>query len=59
MASSYEDPAQVVEYYRQNKQARANLEAMVLEDQVVDHILNQAKVTDKASSFQELMNGVA
>lgn len=57
MASSYEDPAQVVEYYRQNKQARANLEAMVLEDQVVEHILSQAKVTDKASSFKELMNG--
>lgn len=59
MASSYEDPAQVVEYYRQNKQARANLEAMVLEDQVVEHILSQAKVTDKASCFKELMNGEA
>ena len=59
MAQSYEDPAQVEDYYRQNKQARANLEAMVLEDQVVDHILNQAKVTDKASSFKELMNGDA
>jgi trigger factor len=59
MASSYEDPAQVAEYYRQNKQARANLEAMVLEDQVVDHILAQAEVTEKASSFQELMNGKA
>lgn len=59
MASSYEDPAQVVEYYRQNKQARANLEAMVLEDQVVEHILSKAKVTNKASSFKELMNGEA
>jgi trigger factor len=59
MAASYEDPAQVVEYYRQNKQARSNLEAMVLEDQVVEHILSKAKVTDKASSFKELMNGEA
>lgn len=57
MAGSYEDPSQVMEFYRQNKQARANLEAMVLEDQVVEHILSQAKVTDKASSFNELMNG--
>jgi len=32
---------------------------MVLEDQVVDHILSQARVTDKASSFKELMNGDA
>lgn len=57
MAASYEDPSQVMEFYSQNKQARANLEAMVLEDQVVDHILSQAKVTDKSSSFSELMNG--
>jgi hypothetical protein len=32
---------------------------MVLEDQVVEHILSLAKVTDKASSFKELMNGAA
>ncbi|MFT5657860.1 MAG: trigger factor [Gammaproteobacteria bacterium] len=56
MAASYEDPSQVIEYYRQNKQAKANLEAMVLEDQVVEHILAKAIVTDKASSFNELMN---
>lgn len=57
IALSYEDPAQVTEFYRQDKQAYATLEVIVLEDQVVEHILSQAKVTDKASSFNELMNG--
>jgi len=56
MAGSYEDPQQVIEYYTKNKEARANLEGMVLEDQVVDYILDKAKVSDKPSSFDELMN---
>ena len=57
MASTYEQPEQVIEFYRQNKDARANLEGMVLEDQVVDHILTVAKVTEKQSSFSDLVNG--
>ena len=56
MAASYDEPRQVVEYYTKNKEARANLEGMVLEDQVVDYILEKAKVSDKPSSFDELMN---
>ncbi len=56
MAASYEQPQQVIDYYTQNKEARANLEGMVLEDQVVDYILDKAKVSDKTSSFDELMN---
>ncbi|NNE63663.1 MAG: trigger factor [Gammaproteobacteria bacterium] len=59
MASSYEDPAQVTEFYRQNREARASLENMVLEEQVVDYILDKAKVTTKQSSFEEVMNGTA
>lgn len=57
MAASYEDPAQVTEYYRQNREARASLENMVLEEQVVDYILDKATVTTKQSSFEEVMNG--
>jgi len=56
MAASYEQPAQVMEYYRQNREARTSLEGMVLEDQVVNHILDKAKVTEKQSSFEELVN---
>ena len=56
MASSYEQPQQVVEYYTKNKDARSSLEGMVLEDQVVDLVLEKAKVTDKPLSFEEIMN---
>ncbi len=56
MSISYEQPQQVLDYYTQNKEAKAGLEAMVLEDQVVDHILDKASVTEKQSSFDELMS---
>ena len=55
MASGYEDPKQVIEYYSKDKNARASLEGMVLEDQVVDLILQKAKVTEKSTSFDELL----
>jgi len=56
MAASYEQPDQVMEYYRKNQEARNSLEGMVLEDQVVNHILNKAKVTEKQTSFEDMMN---
>ena len=57
MAVAYEQPDQVREYYRHNQQARSGIEGMVLEDQVVAHILEKAKVTEKEASFDDLMNG--
>jgi len=57
MAVSYEQPDQVRDYYRQNKQARSGIEGMVLEDQVVTHILDNARVTEQETSFDDLMNG--
>ena len=57
MAVAYEQPDQVLNYYRQNQQARSGLESMVLEDQVVGHILDKASVTEKVASFDDLMNG--
>ncbi len=59
MAASYEQPKQVLEYYTSNKEARIGLEGMILEDQVVDYILAKAKVTEKKTSFDELMNSQA
>lgn len=54
-AESYEDPSEVIEYYTNDKQQRAQVEAVVLEDQVVDHILAGAKVTEVAVDYQELL----
>ncbi|WP_026329835.1 trigger factor [Thioalkalivibrio sp. ALE12] len=56
MAATYEDPEEVKNYYRSNPQAKSNLESLVLEDQVVDWVVEQAKVTEKETSFQDVMN---
>ncbi|MBF7683279.1 trigger factor [Acinetobacter sp. B5B] len=55
MSSSYEDPTEVIEYFKNDAQQRAQIEAVILEDQVVDHILSTAKVTEKAVSYEELL----
>lgn len=56
IASTYEDPKEVVAYYANDKKAMDSLKAVALEDQVVDFLLEKAKVTDKTYSFAELMN---
>jgi trigger factor len=55
-ASSYESPEEVVEYYMNNPQQKQSLENLVLEDEVVDWVMGQVKVTEKTQSFDELMN---
>lgn len=54
-AENYEDPQEVIDYYTNDKQQRANIESVVLEDQVVDYLLSQAKVTDKEVSYKDLL----
>lgn len=56
IATAYEDPKEVVAYYSKDKKALENLKSVALEDQVVDMLLEKAKVTDKTYSFSELMN---
>ncbi|OCG14437.1 trigger factor [Gilliamella sp. wkB292] len=56
IATAYEDPKEVIEYYHKDKKAMDNLRSVALEDQVVDLLLASAKVTDKNYSFSELMN---
>lgn len=55
MAQSYEDPAEVIDYFSNDKQQRAQVEAVTLEDQVVDYLLDNAKVTDSEVSYQDLL----
>jgi trigger factor len=56
LAAQFPDPAQALQTYRSNPQLQRQMEAAVLEDQVVDWVLAQAKVTDKPATFKELMN---
>lgn len=55
IAQSYEQPAEVVQWYYSSKEQMAQVESAVLEDQVVDLILAQAQVTDKAIGYEELL----
>jgi trigger factor len=55
MASTYEVPEEVVNYYYGNKEALDKVESLVLEEQVVELILGQAQVTEEVSSYQDVM----
>ena len=59
MASSYEDPEDVVKYYMNDPQKLSEVQMMVVEDMVVEWITEQIKVEDKASTFSEVMNSNA
>jgi trigger factor len=55
-AGSYESPQEVVDYYYSNKNQLAQIENVVLEDQVVDWVLEKARVEEVESDFDQLMN---
>jgi trigger factor len=54
-AQSYENPAEVVRWYFSDKQRLAEVEALVVEQNVVDWVLAKGKVSDRQLSFDELM----
>lgn len=53
MASAYQEPEQVVSWYYKNEQQLGEVRSVVLEEQVVDTVLQKAKVTDKQVSYEE------
>ena len=55
LASSYEKPEDVVRWYYSDMNRLGEVEAMVVENNVTQHVLAQVKVKDKAVSFDELM----
>ena len=54
-AQNYEKPEEVVAHYLGDAQQRAGLEALVLEDNMINFILSQGKVTEETVPFKELM----
>jgi trigger factor len=59
MASTYEDPQEVVEWYYSNRQQLQGVEAAVAEEQVVEKLLDSAKVTEKACGYEEALKAEA
>lgn len=55
LAGSYEKPAEVIRWYYSDNRRMAEVEAVVIENNVTEYILSKAKVTEKSVSFDELM----
>jgi len=55
LASTYQQPEEVVEYYYSNRELLSGVESVVLEDQVVDFVLNTAEVKEVKSSYDDVI----
>jgi trigger factor len=55
LAASYEKPAEVERWYFSDNNRLAEIEGIVLENNVTDFVLSKAKVSEKEVSFDELM----
>jgi trigger factor len=56
ISQSYEKPAEVMRWYLGDRQRMAEVEAVVIENNVTAFVLGQAKVVDKVLPFDELMS---
>ena len=56
MASAYEDPQEVVEYYKNNQELMQQMQNVALEEQAIEWVVSKAKTTDVTKAFDEVMN---
>ncbi|MBT8114166.1 MAG: trigger factor [Arenicella sp.] len=56
MASSYEDPKEFIDYYKNNQQALAQVQSIVLEEQVVEMLIEHADVEIEKVNAADLLN---
>jgi len=57
-SQSYEDPKEVLKYYFSDRRRLGEVEALVLEENVVNYVLGKAKVSTKTIAFDELMGSM-
>lgn len=55
LSASYEKPAEVVRWYYGDTKRMGEVEAMVIENNVTEYILSQARLSEKAIAFDDLM----
>ncbi len=55
LSASYEKPADVMRWYFSDNRRMAEVEAVIIENNVTDFVLSKAKITEKSVSFDELM----
>jgi trigger factor len=56
MASTYQDPEEVINYYYSNQEQLQAIQSKVLEDQVVDKLLENADIKENACSYQDAIS---
>ena len=56
MASSYEDPSEFIDYYKSNQQALAQVQSLVLEEQVVELLMEKADVEIEEIAASDLLS---
>jgi len=56
IASTYQEPQEVIDYYYSNQEQLQGVESAVLEDQVVEILLEKAKVIETASTYEGVLN---
>ena len=56
MVQNYSDPVRALKAYAENREAQRHIENLVLEDQLIEWLLERAKITEQPSSFKDLMN---
>ena len=56
MAAGYDDPQQFIKWYREDPSRLAQIEAAVVEDQVIEALMEVAQVTETTVSFETFMN---
>ena len=59
MASAYQEPQQVIDWYYSNEQQLSQVMYVVLEEQVVDTVLASAKVSEAEVSYQDAIKPAA
>lgn len=55
LASTYQDPEEVVNWYYSSQEQLASVESRVLEDQMVEKLLESANIIEKPCSYQEAL----
>jgi len=56
LASTYQDPEEVINYYYSNQEQLSSVESKVLEDTVVEKLLEGANIKEMECSYQEAIN---
>ena len=51
-AAGYDDPEQVIQYHYSNEELLNSVQSAVMEEQVVDHVLSIATVTEEATDYK-------